>query len=71
MRRRLVLIVLGWIMQDYLNQSALQLLRKCGSIYKKKIDVGRKDLYSRRMGRERNSHDHELTNENILYTFHK
>lgn len=65
MRRRLVLIVLGWIMQDYLNQSALQLLRKCGSIYRKKIDVGR------RMGRERNSHDHELTNENILYTFHK
>lgn len=71
MRRRLVLIVLGWIMQDYLNQSAQQLLRKCGSIYRKKIDVGRKDLYSRRMGRERNSHDHELTNENILYTFHK
>lgn len=71
MRRRLVLIVLGWIMQDYLNQSALQLLRKCGSIYRKKIDVGRKDLYRRRMGRERNSHDHELTNENILYTFHK
>lgn len=71
MRRRLVLIVLGWIMQDYLNQSALQLLRKCGSIYRKKIDVGRKDLYSRRMGRERNSPDHELTNENILYTFHK
>lgn len=42
MRRRLVLIVLGWIMQDYLNQSLLQLLRKSGSIYRKKIDVGRK-----------------------------
>lgn len=51
MRRRLVLIVLGWIMQDYLNQSSLQLLRKSGSIYRKKIDVGRNDLYSRRMGR--------------------
>lgn len=57
-------------MQDYLNQSALQLLRKCGSIYRKKIDVGRKDLYSRRMGRKSNSHDHELTNENILYTMY-